>query len=180
LLLNYNFLKNRLLNNGIFIFSIFIFIFSVIPFLNLIRYSYPGWDDFWFYFYSHKLSFWESQSYFYLNVNGRYSATFLLTRFALLYKNIFFFRVIILFIILSFIGSLFFFFRTYFKRDLSNLEIFILLSFFVYLYLIVMPSPAEGFYWLAASVTYTFSILIFLLLLCQNARRRIKKQFFLH
>ncbi|WP_253402923.1 DUF6056 family protein [Pontibacter sp. HSC-36F09] len=139
---------------------------SILPFLILSLYAHPTADDFSFAIRDTTLNFYQSQVEFYMNWSGRYFGT------AIVRINPLTIGSLKLYKFYSFLTILFLILQVYFLTHLitnnnaGKLKAASLTAILVSLYLLVNPSPAEGFYFFTTYAAYQFPNTLVLLMLC--------------
>ncbi len=174
-------------------FSKALLIVVIIPFLILSYFPTPSADDFCFATQVINNGFIQTQIERYHTVGGRFFATGVLTSIMglmnfiggkiLFVEKYWILSTIILLILWK---ALFIFIKSLFSRQLSSKEIsWAAFTLFV-IFVVRVPSTAQGFYWLPASITYTLAnaltlFLLSLLFSSQNftAFSRIKKSIYI-
>ncbi|MCB4808725.1 DUF6056 family protein [Tamlana sp. 62-3] len=131
----------------------------VLPFLLISVFNNPSADDFCYSNYARDSGYFGLQKEAYLGWSGRYLPTIILgipnlvSGSFVVYKLVPILLLIALFIaVYHLVSSIF---VTLSIKNKSFLAIIL-----VALYLVQMPSPTQGFYWLAGSVTYQLSIIL--------------------
>ena len=140
-------------------------ILTLLPFLIISIYNHPSADDFNFYVNTENLGYFETQSNWYLTWTGRYFSSaiislpiFLKSQSFAVYKTV----PVLLFI--GLMSSLMQLTKILFST-LSLLNRAALVSFFMVAFLAQIPSIAEGFYFLSATITYTLPCILLIVLL---------------
>ncbi|HNX07656.1 MAG TPA: hypothetical protein PKL96_08740, partial [Bacteroidales bacterium] len=151
----------KILNNNYF--WIFLLIGMVAPFFALSFFVFPSADDFSVYNLLQQYSFCEYQEYMYMNWAGRYMAN--ITDAFNPVQSLLAYRLIPVFLLLLFFVSLFVFFRCFFNKFLSNLQLLLFTLVFYALYLNIFPSPAEGIYWYPGAKNYLLANILTLFFL---------------
>ncbi|MCF8297026.1 MAG: DUF6056 family protein [Saprospiraceae bacterium] len=134
----------------------------VAPFFFLSFYCHPSADDFIFSATVKNHNFWEYQQLAYNSWGGRYFGTFIVSINPLCLDWMFGYKLvpIVLFVLLYF--SIYFLFKMLLENNFQSRTIHLISLIFYVLYLNVMPSTAEGFYWLTGALGYTFANIILL------------------
>ncbi|MDB5273285.1 MAG: hypothetical protein JWO58_1652 [Chitinophagaceae bacterium] len=146
----------------------------LVPFFVLALFNHPCGDDFC---YAHSVrvnSFWEMQSYWYNNANGRYSATFFITLNPLMVGSVLGYKMVMLCLLIVYVFVTVFVVKFMLGKKNIDLSVLAITFFILFVYILKMPSVVEGFYWLAAVMTYqlaTVSVMLLLLVLS-----RMKKE----
>lgn len=146
--------------------NLFIFSFTILPFLILCFYNVPLGDDFWYADKFRTYGFVETQQVFFQKWSGRYIATALISGLNPIsygYFNLSFIHPLLL--ILGFAWSLKILINNcveFFKLSINSTLLFCLILFFYFNYL---PDFGETFYWMAGAYTYQLPIIFFLLYL---------------
>lgn len=131
-------------------------IISILPFLLISYFNNPNSDDFCYNIMSRNLGFLQSQLYWYEGWSGRYSSTAILSIEALVSNSFFLYKIFPIVLLVSLFGSIYLLISILFI-NLKKKDIFVFSFTILTLYLLQMPTIAEGFYWLAGSVTYQLS-----------------------
>jgi hypothetical protein len=151
--------------------------FSILSiFLYCGLYALPSADD---YFYANlvkEYGFFSGQIQHYIDWNGRYSATFLITLFAQGgYAQYWLVPWVCIF---SLFGALYFFLRILFSSTANQHRIFLFSLSLVALFLSVSTAGPghgikvvnEGFYWYSGAITYVISLALYFILLVNFIR----------
>lgn len=156
---NKNIFLTKIVSTDNWIF--FIGFFSVLPFLLISLYVNPSADDIIFHNISNEYGFANAQLYWFQNWTGRYFSTAILSIQALVASPYYLYKFLpVLFIVSLFFSIyciIFLLFNNFKKKECLLLTIVVMV-----IYLIEMPTVSEGFYWLAGSVTYQLSNIIFI------------------
>lgn len=150
----------KILNAGIFL--LLLGFISILPFLVLAYFNQPSADDFYYNTASQNLSYLETQIKLFTNLNGRYTTSAILSIPELLSNNLFFYKLIPIILIAIFFYS-FYYLVSSLALNLKRRDYFILSLLCLSIYIIKMPSIAQGFYWLSSSVAYQLSCVLVLL-----------------
>lgn len=143
---------------------IIIGVLSILPFLIISIFINPSADDFCYNNISRDVGYWNTQLDAYNGWTGRYFSTAVLSIRALVSGSFIIYKIIpVILLILLFI-SIYHLSSSIFLT-LKKRNHYILTFFILTLYLIQMPAPSEGFYWLAASITYQLSIILSIFLI---------------
>lgn len=158
--------KNRLLDKIVKIdyWIVLIGILSILPFLIISIYANPSADDFCYYNVSQVRGFVEAQVYWYQNWSGRYISTAILSVQSLVESPYYFYKIIPIFLLITLLYSVFRI-SCLVLGNVSKRECWVFTFLFMVIYLVQMPNVAEGFYWLAGSVTYQLSNILFIWLI---------------
>lgn len=138
---------------------------SMLPFLILTLYAHPTADDFSFAIRDTTLSFYQSQVEFYMNWSGRYFGT------AIVRINPLTTASLKLYKLYSFLTILFFILQVYFltylitNNNAGRLKAISFTAILVSLYLLLIPSTAEGFYFFTTYAAYQFPNILVILML---------------
>jgi len=128
---------------------------SVLPFLLLTPYIHPQADDYSMNAVLTQMSYWDAQVHWYMNWTGRFSA-FMIA--GLIHPMQYGFpegiRLVAFIWILLFACSVWFFVRSFTSFRDSIFPTSLVLT----TYLWQIPSPAEAFYWIPATVSYQMGI----------------------
>jgi hypothetical protein len=140
----------------------------LVPLFVLSFFARPAADDFMWAASHRDTSFWDMQKDYYLNWQGRYFSTPLLSVLAYLSVSSagYHWHAIVLMILTA--GS-FYFFVTSFLRKISTadtgLSIRLLISLVLFLlYTYSLPSVAQAYYWLSGAVTYQVPVVAMVIL----------------
>ncbi|NMH28586.1 DUF6056 family protein [Flavobacterium silvaticum] len=143
--------------------SLFIFAYTIFPFLVLCFFNVPLGDDFWYAEFFRKNGFWQTQSLFYHNWSGRYISSAAISGLnPASYGNFTLFFIHPLLLILGTAWALHRLVKnavTIFKLGVDANLLFAFLFFF---YCNYVPDFGETFYWMAGSFTYQLPIIFFL------------------
>lgn len=152
--------------NHIKLLTIFIFSFTILPFLILCFYNVPLGDDFWYADSFRTKGFWQTQLKFYHEWSGRYiasAAISTLNPISFGYFKLSFIHSLLL------IGGFALALKIFVKNIVSSLELsidsnllFCLLFFFYFNYI---PDFGETFYWMAGAYTYQLPVVFFIIYL---------------
>ncbi|HRE79334.1 MAG TPA: DUF6056 family protein [Flavobacterium sp.] len=152
--------------NPIQLLYIFIFSYTILPFLVLCFYNVPLGDDFWYAESFRTNGFWQTQLNFYHQWSGRYIATAAISTLNPISFGCFNLSFIHpLLLILGFAIALYHFIKNvvvFFRLTINPSLLFCLLFFFYFNYL---PDFGETFYWMAGAYTYQLPIVFFLVYL---------------
>ena len=130
-------------------------IISILPFVYFTKYSFPYADDYYFDNLARQENYFLILKELYFNYNGRFTAS----AFQILVKindNYLFYRLMNLSIIVIFIFIIILFFKT---LGTTFVKAIMISSGFLFIFLYQMPTVAQGFYWLTASMAYTLSLI---------------------
>lgn len=147
-------------NNSILYVGI-IFLFCL-PFFYLTFFVHPSGDDYTYAFLELKSPFYKALIDEYSLWNGRYFSNLLVLKNPLTFgfNNFLYYRIVLFVLQLGFFFSILLFFKKI--KFFLELNLRVLFSFcFFFLYLILIPSLNEGFYWYTGYVTYQLAIIIF-------------------
>ncbi len=144
----------NLVNNQIAIYVIGALI--LFPFLVLSYYNQPSSDDFDYNNLSRNLGYFNAQKHIYINWSGRYIATALMTIKELVSLPFTFYKIIPIAVITSLIIAISYAIRSCLpslkKTENHKITIYIFI-----IYLVILPSVSQAFYWLPASMSYQTS-----------------------
>lgn len=151
-------------------FWIGIFLFLIIPFFLSCFFIHPLGDDFLFSETSREYGSLKAQALFYDLWLSRYSSTALLCSLnPLLLKSLTLYRLLPVILIISMGISLQFIINRIFNKTLKPWQTMTFILSLLAVFFMIMPSTAEGLYWMTGSYTYTFAIPITLYwLVCIN------------
>ncbi len=159
-------MKDVVIQNEKKIRYIVIFAFGLlvtILFLVLSFYNHPSADDFNYSMNVRQYGFFGAQQYWYTHWSGRYFATFLLSLNPLVINSVSGYKMMSFLLIFLTVFSLYFFIDTVFnKARFLEKTYIVILAFFTFVML--MPSVAEGFYWMSGAYTYQIGNILTLLL----------------
>lgn len=147
-----------------YVFIFLVLALALLPFLGLAFYNHPSADDFCYTILVNAKGFWESQIFHYFNWSGRYLATALLTVNPIEHSSLAFYKLLPVFLFLTFALSIYLFLKTLLPKT-DSLDILLLASMIFFLYVYQTPSIAEAFYWMSGSITYQLASILTLLLL---------------
>ena len=148
--------------------SLFIFTYTIFPFLVLCFYNVPLGDDFWYADSFRTNGFWQTQLKFYHQWSGRYiasAAISTLNPISFGYFNLSFIHPLLL--IIGFAIALNYSVKnvvSFFNITINPSLLFCLLFFFYFNY---VPDFGETFYWMAGAYTYQLPIIFFSYMLIQ-------------
>ncbi len=131
---------------------------TVLPFLIISIFNHPSADDFCYNNYTRDLGYSNTQVEAYTNWTGRYFATAIISIKAFVSGSFFLYKLFPIFLLILFCQSIYYLCSSIFIL-LSRKNRLVLTFLIIILYLLQMESTAEGFYWLAGSVTYQLSII---------------------
>lgn len=164
--------------------SLFIFCYTIFPFLILCFYNVPLGDDFWYAENFITNGFWQTQLKFYHEWSGRYIASAAISTLNPLsfgYFNLSFIHPLLLISGFAFsLNQLVKNFIYFFNLPINSSILFCFLFFFYFNYI---PDFGETFYWMAGAYTYQLPIIFFLIYLnsllnlFKNENSLIKNQF---
>ena len=146
-------------------FIIIIGVFSILPFVLISYFNNPNADDFCYNVMSRDLGFLQAQINWYQGWSGRYFSTAILSIQALVSNTFLLYKLIPIILLVSLFGSIYWLITILFI-DLKKKDKYVFSLFIVTLYLLQMPTIAQGFYWLAASVTYQLSNILATIFFC--------------
>ncbi|MFT3945435.1 MAG: hypothetical protein QM763_00560 [Agriterribacter sp.] len=145
---------------------IYIIITAFVPFVVLAFYNRPSADDLFLYYEVHKKGVLGTYHYMYTQLSGRYTS--LLVLLSLSYFRCIFehYAVVPLVMLgLTYCGILFcirqinrFIINNYF----SNNNVRVIAAILLLLYIVVMPEPSTGFYWLSGCITHQLPVILLL------------------
>jgi hypothetical protein len=148
------------------IFLIALGIYTIAPFLLLNIYNHPSADDFSFAVRDIQQDYFSVMRQYYNSWTGRYFSTITLFRInPMIYGSLSGYKVLSFVLMILLTGNIFLCLHTAFKQRLSNTRLLALVSLLLCLYLLLIPSPAEGFYFFATYATYQFPNILILLTL---------------
>ena len=152
--------------NPIKFLSLFIFSYTIFPFIILCFYNVPLGDDFWYADNFRTNGFWQTQLKFYQEWSGRYiasAAISTLNPISFGYFNLSFIHPLVLISGFAFaLNQLLKNCVTFFKLPINSSLLFCLLFFFYFNY---VPDFGETFYWMAGAYTYQLPIVFCLVYL---------------
>jgi hypothetical protein len=131
---------------------------AIAPFVAAFWYIHPAYDDQWFWYRSSLDGLFRTQVAWYQNHSGRFAANFIVGAIASGIRINLLFRLACLGIFVALFAALWRLLLIVFRG--SRTESAALAGLLFSAYLTVMPSPAQGFYWLAGGVTYTLGTAI--------------------
>jgi len=143
-------------------FIIIIGFLSILPFIIISIFNNPTADDFCYHCKSRDFGFWNAQISWYNNWSGRYFSNAVLSLKPLISDSFLIYKLIPIILLISFFIAIYYLSSLLFVK-LKKRDFFILAFFILTLYLFLMPSIAQGFYWLAGSVTYQLSNILTIL-----------------
>lgn len=149
----------------IFLLLIGIGLYSLLPFLLLTLYIHPTADDFSFAIRDTSLDFFTAQLVYYLNWSGRYFGTAMGRVNPLTFDSLVMYKLYAFLLLLLLSGSVYFILRKATEKLFQKKGILALSALLLSLYLLLIPSPAEGFYFFATYATYQFPNILMLLML---------------
>lgn len=141
-------------------------IYTLLPFLFLHFYNHPSADDFSFAVRDREMNYLSVLLEYYMNWTGRYFSTITFFRInPMIYGSLNLYKFYSLANMFLLIINTLILFYNFFTPVLSLKRIFAFTALLISLYLLLMPSPAEGFYFFATYATYQFPNIMVLLLL---------------
>lgn len=152
----------------------------ILPFLVLSSFVQPQYDDFsvWAVLDSH--NYFEAQSYWYNQWTGRYTAHALMGLFhPIVYNNLSMLGMVSVIMQAAFFLSLFYFIKNILPKKSSLLDVCLVFSTLLLVFIWQIPSPAEAFYWIPATFSYQLGLILifwFFGLLWGNISKLSKKQ----
>ncbi|AOZ98511.1 hypothetical protein BIW12_03165 [Flavobacterium commune] len=160
------FIKNRLLDRIIKTewWIVLIGFLSILPFLLISIYANPSADDIFYHNIGHLRGFVEAQVFWYHNWSGRYISTAILSIQSLVENPYYIYKSIPIFLLIVLLYSIY---RISFLvlGSTNKRECLVFMFLFMVVYLIQIPTVAEGFYWLAGAITYQLSNILFIWLI---------------
>lgn len=142
-------------------FIVLIGVLSIVPFLIISIYANPSADDFDYHNMANTYGFIDAQLLWYNKWSGRYFSTAVLSIQSLVEKPYYIYKLIPILLLISLFYSVFKITHLVIG-NVNKKQCLIFTFLFMIVYLIQMPTVAEGFFWLAGSVTYQLSNLIFI------------------
>lgn len=139
-------------------FIIIVGILTMFPFIIISIFNNPSADDFCYNNYTRDLGYLNTQVEAYTNWTGRYFATAIISSKVFLSSSFLIYKAFPIFLLIFFCQSIYHLCSSAFI-SLSKKNRLVLTFLITVLYLLQMESTAEGFYWLAGSVTYQLSII---------------------
>lgn len=140
--------------------TIFLCILSIFPLIWISPYVYPSLDDYCYTWNSLDLGYLQAQTFLYTGLNGRFTASALLTTSPLVYHHLTLYQLLpLVLILLTFLGYY------YLLRELLDMPVStrIICSLIMgTMYFTFMPEITEGLYWMAGAITYQLSIILLL------------------
>lgn len=133
-------------------------VLTILPFIIISIFNNPSADDFCYNNYTRDLGYLNTQVEAYNNWTGRYCSTAIISIKAFLSGSFVIYKIFPIFLLIVFIQSIHHLCSSIFI-SLSRKNRLVLTFLITILYLLQMESTAEGFYWLAGSVTYQLSII---------------------
>lgn len=158
-------MKNKL--NVLVSENLLILFFSVliIPFLILFYFNHPSADD-WGLAENTKIrGFSDTQAHYYKNWTGKYFSNALLSYNPLYFSSLLGYKILTLLLLILFIFILYALISQLTKSAIGYKEKILLTLSITFLYLYAMPSLAQSFYWLTASVVYQLGLMMIMLFL---------------
>ncbi len=131
---------------------IYLTIIALFPLILLSFFNNPASDDFDYGFDSQNEAYFPLQIRRYFQWSGRYFSNGLISFTPLTYSNLFFYKIVPIFLFLLFLFALYFFISNI-PIKLSNTQKLSYTGLCFVLYLIQLPDVCEGFYWIPASLT---------------------------
>ena len=164
-------------------FAILLGILSLVPFIIISVYNHPAVDDFCYHNKSVELGFIDAQVFWYELWTGRFIATFFLSIPSIVSGSFFWYKLLpVILLALLCLGFYKLLSALFVKLNKIN-KIVIVCAIFA-LYMMQIPSIAQGFYWMPGSITYQLPIILGLFLFSilfkqQNSKRQMVKVFLL-
>ncbi|MCX2740244.1 DUF6056 family protein [Pontibacter anaerobius] len=153
-------------NHRAFYFTLILLgIYCLLPFLLLSFYAYPQADDYPFALRDRQTDFWNTQVILYQHWSGRFFGTAILRLNPLITHSFSTYPYYALGMLLALAASLTFLLNRVLRHHVAMPVILGLSSLLLALYLVQLPSTAEGLFWLTGFLTYTVPNVLFLLLL---------------
>lgn len=135
---------------------------ALLPFLVISIFNNPSADDFCYSNYTRDLGYLNLQREAYVNWTGRYFSTAIMGISALVSGAFFIYKLFpVLLLLLLFLSA--YHLCTSVFASLSIKDRYVISCFLITLYILQMPSVAQGLYWLAGSVTYQLSVILSML-----------------
>jgi hypothetical protein len=155
-----------------------IIILLLIPFFVLTLFIHPSADDYGFTYLVKAFGRWGYQDFMYNNRQGRYFANFIFSYNPLTFNSFIGYKIFALFLLISFVLSLVFFIFVLLKNQSKTLLKVIFALLLILLFVNVIPSPPEAFYWITGSIEYflpSIITFIFLSIIIIGIQKRNKK-----
>lgn len=131
----------------------------ILPFLIISVFNNPSADDFCYSNYGRDLGFFGLQKEAYFGWSGRYLPTLILGIPNLISGSFVVYKMVPVLLLVALFISIYHLASSVF-HSLSKKNKALLAILITALYLLQMPSPTQGFYWLAGAVTYQLSIIL--------------------
>lgn len=144
----------------------YISLLAFLPFIVLAFYDRPSADDLFLHYDLHKRGVADTYLYMYTQLSSRYTS--LMVLFTLVYFKCIlqhYFIVPLLMFALMYSGIFFCLAQTnrfIFGQYFCNRKLHIISRLFLLLFVVVMPEPATGFYWLSGCITHQLPIILLL------------------
>lgn len=146
-------------------FIIYFGLFAILPFILISFFIHPSVDDFCYNIQSRDLGFWTAQLTWYNDWTGRYFTSAILSIKPLVSGSFFIYKLIPVILLSSLFVSIYYLSSLLFV-NLKRKGFLVFTFYFVTIYLMQMPSVAQGFYWLPGSISYQLPSILSILFLC--------------
>lgn len=157
--------REKRIHNYIFFILVGLSLYTLLPFLLLTQFIHPVADDFSFAVRDTTLSFWASQTKYYLDWSGRYFSTAIARLNPLIYDALVAYKMYALILLLIFIVTVYVAINTIVQDKLNKTRALALAAMLLVLYILQLPSPSESFYFFSTYVTYQLPNILLLVLL---------------
>ncbi len=146
--------------------------------LTLSLYNHPAADDFVYSVNAQHYGFWGAQFFWYMHWCGRYFSTLLLSMNPLIHGSFIGYKLLSALLILLSLASFYFFINMLFKRS-GVLEKWHITFLCFFAFILLMPSVAEAYYWMAGAYSYQMgnilTLFLFILMMSYTEKPSTRK-----
>lgn len=157
---------------------IILWIVALLVFLVLAACNFPSLDDYNYAMLMQENGLAKSQSLWYQEWSGRYFSNLVLSLNPLTFHSFTGYKILTGLLIAGFFGTLLAFTRHFFTKGSGTGNILYFSAVCSLLYILILPTFSEGFYWMASALTYQLPALftlIFLILAHKTGKKEISK-----
>lgn len=143
----------------------------ILPFFFLSFFNHPQNDDYVYAAWTRHYGFAEANARWFLVWSGRYLTTAILSAGPLVFGSFGAYKIIPALIIAVLFGGLYFFIRSVYADRITRSNKLVLSLAVLALYFTIMPTVAEGIYWMSGGVCYQLGSALFLVtagLICRQ------------
>lgn len=147
------------------------FLLMIIPFIILFLFNHPSADDFGLAVNTKLFGFLKAQINYYYTWTGKYFSNAVLSLSPLYFNSITGYKIFTLLLMLFFFYFLYKMIMEIAGSGFDNRHALLISLAVFFLYFYSMPSVAQSFYWLTASVVYQVGVLLIMLFVISFLRR---------